>query len=63
MKTSNKLLIGLFVVIVLGMIIANIALNKEIEKTPQIKSQVEITMPTDTTTADSIAMDAAISNE
>jgi|GEM_PF-696173 len=72
MKTSNKLLLGLFVFIVLGMIIANLYLKNEIEKNPQmietimksqIKTQHGVTIHIDTVSADSIAMDEAIGNE
>ncbi|MDD3321346.1 MAG: hypothetical protein PHS59_07870 [Paludibacter sp.] len=39
MKTSNKLLLGLFIVVVLGMIFANIRLKNVIETTPGLESQ------------------------
>jgi len=72
MKTSNKLLLGLFVFIVLGMIYANLSFKSKIEKNPQmiekimdsqIKSQHGVTIHIDTDSTDSIAMDEAIGKE
>ena len=63
MKTSNKLLIGLFTAIVLSMIIANIVIKKEMDNFPKSTNQVEISIPSDSLSGDSIAMDAAISNQ
>ncbi len=39
MKTSNKLLIGAFIVIVLGMIAANLAFKYEISKATATQNQ------------------------
>ncbi len=61
MKTSNKLLIGLFTAIVFGMIITNIVVKKEMDKFPKSTNQVEISMPSDSLSGDSIALDSAIS--
>jgi len=65
MKTSNKLLLGLLVVVVTGMIIVNIVLKKQYDSRQKAVIQVEEIIPADTTTVtgDSIAMDKAINNE
>jgi hypothetical protein len=42
MKTSNKLLLGFFGLVVVSLVIANIAIKSEINKTPRTDSQVEI---------------------
>jgi len=56
MKTSNKLLLGLFGIIVVAMIIGNIFLKKEMtemtEKT-KINQQVEMNTQNDSTSTDS----------
>jgi len=39
MKTSNKLLLGLLIIVVLGMIIANLRLKYVIEKNPELRVQ------------------------
>ena len=42
MKTSNKLLIGLFGLVLVGMIIYNFALTKEIKKGPALNNQMNM---------------------
>ncbi|NDP20891.1 MAG: hypothetical protein GZ091_07400 [Paludibacter sp.] len=63
MKTSNKLLLGLFLIVVVAIIIINFVLKNEM-KTPAT-NQIEIIQSSDTTSmqADSVAMDEAIQNE
>lgn len=63
MKTSNKLLLGLFLIVVVVMIILNFVLKNEMS-TPA-NNQIETVQPSDTTSlhADSVAMDEAIQNE
>ena len=65
MKTSNKLLLGLFALVVIGIIIANIALKKHIDANtkPEIKVEVNAQDSTATFNNDSVAMDKAIGNE
>jgi len=67
MKTSNKLLLGLLAVVIIGMIIFNIILKKQYDskQSTRNKIQVDINTPADSTTitSDSIAMDEAIGNE
>ncbi|MFZ4724725.1 MAG: hypothetical protein ACOYMD_04700 [Paludibacter sp.] len=64
MKTSNKLLLGLFLFILLGMIIANFFLKSKIENSSTVNN-LEIISTTDSLSIinDSIDMDVAISNE
>lgn len=54
MKTSNKLLLGLFAVIVIGMIAANIFFKNEVEKSKKFNNRIEIKVQTDSITNDSI---------
>lgn len=65
MKTSNKLMLGLLAVIIIGMLAVNIILKKELDT--KIKSNVEIQVNTPektiTVDSDSIEMDKAINNE
>lgn len=63
MKTSNKLLLGLFLFVVAVMIILNFILKNEMS-TPA-NNQIKTVQPFDTTSlhADSVAMDEAIQNE
>lgn len=65
MKTSNKLMLGLLAVIIIGMLAVNIILKKELDT--KIKSNVEIQVNTPdktiTVDSDSIAMQNAINNE
>jgi hypothetical protein len=65
MKTSNKLLLGLFAVVVLGIIIVNIILKKQFDSRQKSNIKMEVNSPSDTTSnaSDSIAMENAISNE
>lgn len=65
MKTSNKLLLGLFVVVVICVFIANFIIKKEFDN--KLKSDVKIESNTNDSTltieSDSIAMDSAIQNQ
>jgi len=65
MKTSNKLMLGLLAVIIIGMLAVNIIIKKELDT--KIKSNVEIQVNTPdktiTVDSDSIEMDKAINNE
>jgi len=54
MKTSNKLLLGLFTVVVVSMIIGNIVLKNEAKKSISIEN--ESTTPTQ---ADSVSTDSS----
>lgn len=63
MKTSNKLLLGLFLIVLLAIIVVNFVLKNEMNK--PARNQIEIVQPSDTDSlqADSVAMDEAIQNE
>jgi hypothetical protein len=65
MKTSNKLLLGLFVIIVIFIIAANVTLKRNVES--NIKSNVRIEVNSSDSVAaadsDSVAMEKAIKNE
>ena len=65
MKTSNKLMLGLLAVIIIGMLTVNIIIKKELDT--KIKSNVEIQVNTPektiTVDSDSIEMDKAIDNQ
>jgi len=56
MKTSNKLLLGLFAVIVVSMIIGNIVLKSEAKKSISIENQIESADKVDSVSADSSAI-------
>jgi len=58
MKTSNKLLLGALILIIILMISANIALKRESSKLKL--EQTEIKQDTDTVTTDSISNDSVI---
>jgi hypothetical protein len=64
MKTSNKLLLGLFLFIFICMIVANFFLKTKIENSSNINN-IEIISTSDSLSIikDSIDMDVAISNE
>ncbi len=49
MKTSNKLLLGLFSMIVVAMIVINISIKNEIDKYPLQKNNVGDTLKNDST--------------
>jgi t-SNARE complex subunit (syntaxin) len=49
MKTSNKLLLGLFSLIVVSMIVTNITIKHELDKYPTQKNNVEDTLKNDST--------------
>jgi hypothetical protein len=53
MKTSNKLLLGLFAVIVVSMIIGNIVLKNEAKKSISIENQTGTQTQIDTESTDS----------
>ena len=53
MKTSNKLLLGMFAFIVVCMIIGNIILKNEVKKNPTFENQFEIKSQTDSVSRDS----------
>lgn len=65
MKKSNKLMLGLLVVIIIGLVTVNIIIKNKMNS--KIKSNVEIQINTPDSTisvdSDSIAMEKAISNE
>jgi len=65
MKTSNKLLLGLFVFIVIGMIIANIIIKRKLDTAvrPDVKIETTIQDSVANFNNDSVAMDKAIGNE
>ncbi|MDR3652794.1 MAG: hypothetical protein P4L34_07475 [Paludibacter sp.] len=65
MKTSNKLLLGLFVVVVIFILIIDITLKKKIDSAVKSQTKVEVNSPDSIATvdSDSIAMDKAIGNE
>jgi hypothetical protein len=53
MKTSNKLLLGLLALIVLGMIIGNIYLKNQVKNNTEIETKIESNSQTDTISTDS----------
>lgn len=53
MKTSNKLLLGLFAVIVVSMIIGNIVLKNEAKKSISIENQTGMQTQIDSVSNDS----------
>ena len=65
MKTSNKLLAGLLALVIIGIIIANFVLKKQIDTNikPEVKVEVNAQDSTATFNKDSVAMDKAIGNE
>jgi len=66
MKTSNKLLLGLFAVVVICVFIANFIIKKEFDnklKKSDIKIESNTNDSTLTIQSDSIAMDSAIQNQ
>ena len=72
MKTSNKLLLGLFVCIILSITVFNITLKNRMDKNPQfIKTEMKsqtgnqngVKININTNESDSIALDSAIGNE
>lgn len=56
MKTSNKLLLGLFAFIVVSMIIGNLVLKSEAKKHIKIENQIETESQTDTVSTDSASI-------
>ena len=56
MKTSNKLLLGLFILIVVSMIIGNIVLKNETKKSIEIENLNETKSQTDTVSTDSTSI-------
>lgn len=65
MKTSNKLLLGLFVFIVICLIIANFTVKKKLDTSIKTGVKFETTTQDSVTDFknDSVAMDKAIGNE
>ena len=65
MKTSNKLLLGLFAVVVIFILIIDITLKKKVDSAVKSQIKVEVSSPDSTAAvdSDSIAMDKAIGNE
>lgn len=65
MKKSNKLLLGLFAVVIICILIVNIVIKKKLDT--KLKSDVKIeSISSDSTSSvdsDSIAMDKAIENQ
>ena len=64
MKTSNKLLLGLFILIVLGIITVNVVYKTKLESKPKNKIQV-VNTPSDSLSSeqDSLAMEKANNNQ
>jgi hypothetical protein len=65
MKTSNKLLLGLFALVVIGLIIINFTLKSRMDSKIKSNTQIE-TISTDsasTASSDSVEMEKAIGNE
>ncbi len=64
MKTSNKLLLGLFCLILLGMIIFNFSMTKEIKNTISPNNQINMQPTNDSLLidVDSVAMNNGVSN-
>lgn len=65
MKTSNKLLLGLFAIVVICIIIANVVLKKHVDSNsnPAVKVMVSTQDSVATADSDSVAMDKALGNE
>jgi hypothetical protein len=59
MKTSNKLLLGLFAFIIVSMVTGNIVLKNEIKKRTNIENQIDNEYQTDSvsTNSESIHID------
>jgi len=62
MKTSNKLLLGLFAVIVVSMIIGTVTLKNKVKKSTQFENQIETTSQTDSVSNDSTSIRINVSN-
>jgi len=56
MKTSNKLLLGLFAIIVVSMIIGNIVLKNDVKESQNFENQIETKSQTDTVSTDSTSI-------
>jgi len=65
MKTSNKLLLGLFAIVVICILIMNFAFKKQVESSVKtsINTEINATDSAATFDSDSVAMDKAIGNE
>ena len=64
MKTSNKLLLGLFILIVLGIITVNVVYKTKLES--KLKNKIEVVNTTSDSLSseqDSLAMEKAINNQ
>ena len=62
MKTSNKLLLGLFAIIVVSMIIGTVSLKNKVKKSTQFENQIETTSQTDSVSNDSTSIRINVSN-
>jgi len=62
MKTSNKLLLGLFAVIVVSMITGTFTLKNKVKKSTQFENQIETTSQTDSVSNDSTSIRINVSN-
>lgn len=56
MKTSNKLLLALFAVVVVSMLIGNFVLKSEVKKHTNIENQIGTESRTDTVSTDSASI-------
>lgn len=64
MKTSNKLLLGMFILVVVGILAINFIYKKKLDKRMQIRIEQQTPAKTVTTSAnDSVAMDSALQNQ
>ena len=65
MKTSNKLLLGLFAIVIICILIMNFAFKKQVESSVKtsINTEINATDSAATFDSDSVAMDKAIGNE
>jgi len=65
MKTSNKLLLGLFAFVIICILILNFAFKKNMDSAikSNIKTEINATDSAATFDSDSVAMDKAIGNE
>jgi hypothetical protein len=62
MKTSNKILLGLFMVIVVSMIIGTVVLKNKVKKNTRFENQIESTTQTDSVSTDSTSIHLKVSN-
>jgi hypothetical protein len=62
MKTSNKLLLSLLAIIIVGIFIVNVVLKRQMDKREKTKTSVEV-KSINAADSDSIAMEKAVDNE